>query len=91
MTGIPGILHVYGQVMPHDDVIIVGDRKGLAHLRAAIERALETDVEGSTEVMPNDGEHYDAKVRCLDENWQDGTWQSLQQPYSLYRKVDSHG
>lgn len=82
-----GILHVYGQYGPHDEVIIVGDRRGLAHLRSAIERSLETNIKGEAEVMTNDGEHYEIHVTRLDCDWQDENWQSIQLPYTdqIYR------
>lgn len=65
-------IHVYGQRMPHDPVIIVGDRVDLEKLRDAIDRAIKqrdaTQCVSSAAFLAytNDGEGYALTVKCRD-------------------------
>jgi hypothetical protein len=64
------VLHIYGQSFWHDEAFIVGNREGLATLRDAITRALESE-SGAVVATAyvNDGEGFDIGIyRVHDEN-----------------------
>ena len=56
-----GTLAIYAQPAWHDDAIILGDREGLAALRAAIDAALATGY-GTADTFVQDGEGYTLHV-----------------------------
>ncbi|MEW6048032.1 MAG: type II toxin-antitoxin system HicB family antitoxin [Bacillota bacterium] len=62
----PDVLHVYGQALWHQDVYLVGNRRALRKLRAAVTAALNRG-RGSCETFANDGEGYDVHVVCVDD------------------------
>jgi hypothetical protein len=65
-------LHIHGQYLWHDEVIIRGNKPALEALRDAITRALETGA-GSAEAYVADGEGYEIQVelKSYDELTQD--------------------
>ena len=60
------VLHVYGQAFWHDEAYLVGDRRALRKLRAAVTAALNRG-RGSCETFANDGEGYEIHVICVDD------------------------
>lgn len=60
------VLHVYGQDFWHQDAYLVGGRKALKKLRAAIERAL-AEGRAACQTFTNDGEGYDLHVVRVDD------------------------
>lgn len=73
-------LHVYGQGVWHDSVLIVGNRKALLTLRATIDKALKrSGAQTSDTVFAGDGEGYNALItRCDNER----LWPQLAAPYT---------
>jgi hypothetical protein len=74
-----GKLHIYGQKMWHDDVVILGDRLALETLRDAIDEALATLAGRAEDVMVNDGEGFSVIVNRIDEQ---SLWDTFATPYS---------
>lgn len=70
----PKLLHVHGQLFARknevDEVVLVGNAKGLKALAAAIKLALEAG-EASCELEMNDSEQYVLRVTC-DDSASDG-------------------
>ena len=61
------ILHVFGQFIPHDDVIIKGNKEGLILLRDIINKIIYGVVEDEAEFMAMDGEFYDLTIKTINE------------------------
>ena len=67
-------LHIYSQPCEHFDAQIVGNRKALEILLAAIKRALDMPIDGdswertSEEVFATDGEGYTPAIKLLPNN-----------------------
>src|SRR3990167_273650 len=59
------ILHVFGQLTWHSNVIIAGDIIALMNLKKAIEQAIADDSE-EVEAFVNDGESYAIKILCIE-------------------------
>lgn len=62
-----GWLHLFGQIIWHDDAYIVGDRAGIEMLRDALTAALD-DPQGVSmcaDVFTNDGEGYGVSIHVL--------------------------
>ena len=62
-----GTLHIYGQKIWHDDVVILGDRLALETLRDAIDEAITTLAGRAEDVMVNDGEGFTVIINRIDE------------------------
>lgn len=60
------LLHVYAQESWHSPAQIMGHRDALKALRDAIDRALQTGMEASSEAMTNDGEGYHVIINIRD-------------------------
>lgn len=62
-------LHVYAQLMEHDDAYVVGTRAGLLALRNAIDTALADDAKATatTECFVGDGEGYSLRVAVISQ------------------------
>lgn len=75
------LLHIYAQDSWHQEATIVGNRAALEHLVKLLQLALEMDpgCEFSIEVSANDGEGYECKVICLENEKQ---WDDLATPYT---------
>ena len=58
------LLHVFGAIGPHDEVVIVGTRTALTELRDAIDRALISGRSVAGLTMTRDGEGYWPFVFC---------------------------
>lgn len=71
-------LHIYSPAYHHDHAFIVGDRTALEALRAAIDAALQVG-EGTAEAMTADGEGFELKVYCEEEN---EYWDKATLPYT---------
>lgn len=61
-----GELHLYAQAYWHGEAAVVGTRKGLESLRAAIDDALLNGASASEEVYASDGEGYMVLVNLVD-------------------------
>lgn len=72
------LMHVYGQYVQHDEVLIVGNKERLLELKLAIERAL-IEGEGKCESTVTDGEWFDTYVIMLDDK---KVWENMALPYS---------
>lgn len=75
------LLHIYAQKMWHDHAIIVGNKRALTELRAAIDHAILYG-KGRVGTFSSDGEGYELFFSCLlgeTENNQD--WQDIRLPY----------
>jgi len=71
-------LHIYGQTYPHDHAFLVGNKEALKALREAIDAALNNQAGGTT-VFATDGEGYDVKVYCEEE---EEYWGKSKLPYN---------
>lgn len=83
----PPQVHIYGQHGNHDEAYVVGDRKGLAQLAEAIQKALDglhgqTWAQGVAGATARDGEGYAIYVVALSEERFAGT----QLPYARAAK-----
>jgi hypothetical protein len=67
MSGAVAYLHIFGQYTWHDEVQIVGTRKALEALAAAVAFALKYREAKSAHVFVNDGEGYTVHVKCVDD------------------------
>lgn len=78
------VLHVYGQAIWHDDVLIMGNTEALRALREAIDRALANDSGGfaKADVTAADGEWYWVMVLRNDHDWRAPEWQNAALPYT---------
>lgn len=74
------ILHIHSQEMPHDEVLIVGNRAGLQALANAVAEALQPEDEATAEgyVFAGDGEGYRVVVHL-------GRGQDIQESPPPYR------
>lgn len=78
------LLHVYGQQVEHDDVVIVGNNEGLVALRNAIDDVLKNQDEDITNAshFANDGEGYDTIIVRNDKPASDRQWTQLESQYT---------
>lgn len=80
------VLHVYGQNYEHDNVVIIGNKSALKHLRDVIKIALKRGKYENThdysDFIDGAGEEYDIlifRTDKIDENWL---------PYTEFKKLD---
>jgi hypothetical protein len=75
------LIHLYGQLIWHDEALIIGNRAGLEKLIDALNRAL---ISGKSKAGAStaDGEGYDLHIVCQDKDWQSDGWQKLKLPYT---------
>lgn len=74
------ILHIHGQIMPHDPVLISGSPEALEDLARVLYKVVSTGSEQSVEMYVVDGEAYDVTVRRNPSNRND--WNPEELPYS---------
>lgn len=80
------VLHIYPQLMWHDDAYIFGNRAGLTRLRDAINKALELPASvAECESFTSDGEGYSTYVRIMSDKDAD----ELRLPYADLSIVDT--
>lgn len=77
MSDVPR-MHVFGQVMWHDEVQIVADTKALLALKKAVEDALATG-SGFSLAFPGDGEGFNVLIAKVDD---EKVYDTLAVPYS---------
>ncbi len=71
-------MHVFGQLMWHDEIQIVGDTQSLLALKKAVEDALETG-SGSSLAFTGDGEGYNILIAREDDKT---VYDTLAVPYT---------
>jgi hypothetical protein len=86
------LVHIYGQEAWHEEAWIVGNKKGLKALRAAIDGALmrdpeqpeETNAVCEVEVFTNDGEGYTIYAMLVEGELseKDKRWNKIAVPYA---------
>ena len=75
------LVHIYGQKIWHDDVLIIANHEGLLALQKAVSEALEKG-KGVAEVFVADGEGYDVKILLNEADWPSDSWDILVLPYT---------
>ena len=70
-------LHIYGQQIWHDDLLIVGTEQSLRNLKESIDKALEQGFSRGV-YMANGDEGYDLYVRVENDKKE---WNRIETPY----------
>jgi hypothetical protein len=70
-------LHLYGQKTPHEETFLVGNRRALEALAAAIQRVLEHKQPQTVEAFAGDGEGFEVIVHMVP----DGALMRWEDPY----------